>query len=223
MRRMTLRVFILLILLSIPVLVLSANQRSNSNRNQNYNRSNSQVRGNYDPTARNRSAAGTIRSIDIRNKMITISGDSKYSAVIVDSATKIYAKSGKRLSLNQLRQGDDIKVAGGQIRNNMIHAVDIYISINGSIYNPSRYSNDNHGQTGISITAVVSSYNSSNGRLKIRSARSYNTVIVNSNTRVYNSNGRSTSMRNLQQGDAIKIKGYTNRNNVITATEIRQQ
>jgi hypothetical protein len=179
----------------------------------------------YDQNARNAHATGTIRGINTRNNQISISGDRKYDTVVLDSATKIYAKSGRRLSLNQLNQGDDIKVAGGEIRNDTIHAVDIYISINGSIYNPSGYTDNNYDrdQANISLTAVITSLNSSNGRIKIRSNRNYDTIIANSNTKIYNRNDRGTSLRNLEQGDTIKIKGYANRNNEITATEIRQQ
>lgn len=178
----------------------------------------------YDITDRSARAVGTIRSISIRNNQITISGDRKYDTVVLDRTTKIYAKSGKRLSLSQLKQGDDIKVAGGEIRNDTIHAVDIYISINGSIYNPFKYSDNYDGErNSISITAVIASFNSSNGRIKIRNNRNYDTIVVNSDTRIYNRNGRGTSLRNMEQGDTIKIKGYANRNSEITATEIRQQ
>ncbi|MHB1456767.1 MAG: DUF5666 domain-containing protein [Armatimonadota bacterium] len=224
MKKSILRGFLLLILLAIPI-VVSAAYQDNYKRNKNYNRDTRSGR-NYASSERNSRAYGEIRDIDIRNARIKISGDRKYSTVTLDSDTKIYAKSGKRLRLRDLRRGDEIKVAGASRGNNTIHAVDIYIAINGSIYDPDGNAwdlNYNKKPSSIRVTAVIRSLNSSSGRISIRNARNYDTVIVNNNTRIYTREGRGTSLRNLQQGDSIKIVGYVNRSNQIVATEIREQ
>ncbi|MHB1456768.1 MAG: DUF5666 domain-containing protein [Armatimonadota bacterium] len=191
----------------------------------------------YNSNDRNTRAVGTIRSVDTRDREITISGDSRFDTVVLDSATKIYARTGKRLSLSQLRKGDDIKVAGARIRNNTIHAVDIYISINGSIWQPygSPYDDyygdgrdrddDYYGgsRTGIRITAVITGFNTSTGQIKINKVGSYNRVLVNNNTKIYTRDGRRISLRNLDDGDSIRVVGYASKKNEITATEVRQQ
>lgn len=222
MKKTISRCFLFLILLSIPMMVSAAYQKDYNNRN--YNPNNDHRNRSYDAN-RNSRASGEIRDIDFRNGRISISGDRKYDTVIVDGDTKIYAINGKRLSLRDLRHGDTIKVAGAERQGNSIHAVDIYISVNGSIYNPSgnSYDNHDHRQTSIKVTAVIRSLNSSSGRIRIGNVRNYDTVIVNSNTKIYNRNGRMTSLRNLQQDDSIKIIGYVNRSNDIIATEIRQE
>ena len=187
----------------------------------------------YSTNTRNTRAVGEIRRIDTRNKRIKISGDSNFNTVVVDSETKIYSRSGRRLTLSQLKKGDDIKVAGGRIRGKIIHAVDIYISINGSIWSPYKYG-DNYDrgrdddrydrrQASVRITATVRNFNTRNGRIYINRVNNYSIVIANSSTRIYSSSGRVVSLRDLDEGDSIRVVGYSTKRNELIAMEIRQQ
>lgn len=54
---------------------------------------------------------GTVQGVDMGNKIVTLSGSQGYQRIWVQGATDIQSR-GKRLNLNQLRQGDEVTVQG---------------------------------------------------------------------------------------------------------------
>ena len=184
----------------------------------------------FDPDARNYRkprAVGNIRSINLRNGRIRLTGDAKYSIVVVDRATKIYKKSGKRLTLAQLRRGDDIKVSGEQIRSNTIHAIDIYISINGSIWDPYKsssradYYNPNaRNYNNARAVGEIRSIDTRRRQIRITGDSKFNTLVVDSTTKIYAKSGKRLSLNQLRSGDDIKVSGGRIGNSTIHAVKI---